>query len=221
MSYIYNAFSSFFSSDDNKMSTPVIVRAERSTSSNYESTFATERREANKHCSYADLCNYNGGNEMIRQLRNSGPIDYDAIAYNQLIGYATNSNYNIPIVPAKRNTVHSLHTYDTAQHTIPIVPTKRNKNTGVLLSAPSQCSVSKPSAPKLPPKKTNVSRTIVLPYAHVSPVKEECSICINVLSDQVVKTDCGHKFHEVCIQDWLERDQSCPYCRQELVDIEV
>ena len=54
----------------------------------------------------------------------------------------------------------------------------------------------------------------------VSCCKKECSICLKRISkvakksnDELHTTDCGHCFHEGCIQRWYETSPSCPMCR--------
>lgn len=40
---------------------------------------------------------------------------------------------------------------------------------------------------------------------------KECSICLNDISGENKKLQCGHIFHEECINKWNEN--TCPYCR--------
>ena len=45
-------------------------------------------------------------------------------------------------------------------------------------------------------------------------VDEKCPICFLVLkSETIVKTNCGHVFHQSCIDKWLGAKQTCPLCR--------
>lgn len=49
----------------------------------------------------------------------------------------------------------------------------------------------------------------------------ECSICQEdcKIGDEVVYlTKCQHHFHHGCIKEWMERSQSCPVCRADVVD---
>lgn len=39
-----------------------------------------------------------------------------------------------------------------------------------------------------------------------------CSICFNQI-DKEQKLDCGHVFHESCIEKWINTNPSCPICR--------
>ena len=48
----------------------------------------------------------------------------------------------------------------------------------------------------------------------------ECIICLNDMCEgdgQALKTlSCGHKFHEPCVEEWLEKDGRCPICRRQI-----
>ena len=51
---------------------------------------------------------------------------------------------------------------------------------------------------------------------NIKPELPECSICLDEITDADCKIlKCGHKYHEECINDWLTRDKTCPYCRSE------
>lgn len=42
-----------------------------------------------------------------------------------------------------------------------------------------------------------------------------CTICSEGLEkEEVVGTQCGHLYHQRCLQQWIERDATCPQCRQ-------
>ncbi|KAJ9450084.1 ERAD-associated E3 ubiquitin-protein ligase HRD1B [Diplonema papillatum] len=42
-----------------------------------------------------------------------------------------------------------------------------------------------------------------------------CSICFDdLLAGDAKKLACGHIFHRHCLRQWLERQTTCPYCRQ-------
>ena len=44
----------------------------------------------------------------------------------------------------------------------------------------------------------------------------KCDICYDQLHNQAtaVLNPCGHMFHNLCVEQWLQRRQICPYCRQ-------
>lgn len=47
--------------------------------------------------------------------------------------------------------------------------------------------------------------------------EDECSVCMQVVADDVHRTACGHTFHNVCIGLWdeycVEKPFHCPMCR--------
>ena len=45
-----------------------------------------------------------------------------------------------------------------------------------------------------------------------------CSICLNTLNHNLVKTKCNHIFHKECINNWLNVSiiKNCAYCRTDL-----
>lgn len=45
-------------------------------------------------------------------------------------------------------------------------------------------------------------------------VEDDCPICFKCLKlETIVKTNCGHSFHQGCIDKWLSTNPSCPMCR--------
>ena len=47
----------------------------------------------------------------------------------------------------------------------------------------------------------------------------ECSICLSEFKggDQMRVLDCGHYYHKDCVDNWLQRKNTCPKCRGENV----
>lgn len=45
--------------------------------------------------------------------------------------------------------------------------------------------------------------------------EEECPICKS--SQCEVQTDCDHHFCKKCLKEWLDRKDTCPYCRQKII----
>ena len=40
-----------------------------------------------------------------------------------------------------------------------------------------------------------------------------CSICLEPTNKET-KLSCGHCFHSECIEKWLDKNDTCPYCRE-------
>ena len=36
--------------------------------------------------------------------------------------------------------------------------------------------------------------------------------------DDIVETQCSHKFCEECIKVWLEKNNTCPFCRMDITE---
>lgn len=46
---------------------------------------------------------------------------------------------------------------------------------------------------------------------------EECSICMDLNNTKaLIMLPCGHKFHNSCIVQWLNTQQTCPICRHNI-----
>ena len=41
-----------------------------------------------------------------------------------------------------------------------------------------------------------------------------CSICLEQINKEKHELKCGHCFHDECIETWLDKNDTCPYCRQ-------
>ncbi|XP_050232913.1 uncharacterized protein LOC126681416 [Mercurialis annua] len=46
--------------------------------------------------------------------------------------------------------------------------------------------------------------------------KEICTVCLEELEDFAAGMPCGHLFHGICINKWLENSHYCPVCRYEM-----
>eukprot|EP00826_Nyctotherus_ovalis_P065921 TRINITY_DN970_c0_g7_i1.p1 TRINITY_DN970_c0_g7~~TRINITY_DN970_c0_g7_i1.p1 ORF type:complete len:230 (+),score=67.91 TRINITY_DN970_c0_g7_i1:189-878(+) len=57
------------------------------------------------------------------------------------------------------------------------------------------------------------------PFEKQNDMNEECPICLEIykLKDSVKTIECGHTFHEQCIDQWLVNVLKCPLCRHSLV----
>lgn len=43
-----------------------------------------------------------------------------------------------------------------------------------------------------------------------------CPICLESLSEKRYLTKCGHSYCHYCLDSWIEKNKSCPTCRQDL-----
>ncbi len=42
---------------------------------------------------------------------------------------------------------------------------------------------------------------------------------VEPVQERIIKTPCDHKFHEKCLNQWLERKVECPYCRKPIPEL--
>lgn len=47
----------------------------------------------------------------------------------------------------------------------------------------------------------------------------DCSICMEELDNRTVETICKHNFHKDCIEKWGEKNNSCPLCRELMINV--
>jgi Ring finger domain len=54
------------------------------------------------------------------------------------------------------------------------------------------------------------------------PKDASCSICLSTLrkNGRVLETPCKHRFHYKCCQEWLQKRDTCPYCRSDLFTVD-
>ena len=52
-----------------------------------------------------------------------------------------------------------------------------------------------------------------LPNVPIHNSLNECSICLEVNNNKIIKTDCNHEFHEKCLFEWIKISMTCPICR--------
>ena len=48
---------------------------------------------------------------------------------------------------------------------------------------------------------------------------EICSICMDNGNNKYLKLKCNHIFHLKCIKQWIEQNNSCPLCRNTIINI--
>jgi Ring finger domain len=59
------------------------------------------------------------------------------------------------------------------------------------------------------------------PSCNLQENKEECSICLQQIDDSknITTEKCKHRFHQNCIDKWKNNNNTCPMCREELLNI--
>ena len=45
----------------------------------------------------------------------------------------------------------------------------------------------------------------------------DCNMCLEDLGGSSVTLVCGYTFQDACIMPWLDRHDSCPYCRYTII----
>ena len=50
-------------------------------------------------------------------------------------------------------------------------------------------------------------------------LENECSICLKKYNNDKVYLNCNHSFHRECINNWKERNDTCPICRKRIIKI--
>jgi hypothetical protein len=67
----------------------------------------------------------------------------------------------------------------------------------------------------------NRPKYVVIRYKNMPNKKEHtsCPICFDDYTDNcfVLETECKHYFHEECLEKWMERNNTCPICRTDLI----
>jgi hypothetical protein len=59
--------------------------------------------------------------------------------------------------------------------------------------------------------------------SEVKPEEEEsteiCSVCLDDENCVDCKTGCSHNFHAKCLSQWVNKNNSCPLCREKITSI--
>lgn len=50
---------------------------------------------------------------------------------------------------------------------------------------------------------------------------KECPICREDIRELIYVTICAHQFHPKCISNWLNRNNTCPICREPQTKLDV
>eukprot|EP01122_Echinamoeba_exundans_P000191 TRINITY_DN10169_c0_g1_i1.p1 TRINITY_DN10169_c0_g1~~TRINITY_DN10169_c0_g1_i1.p1 ORF type:complete len:196 (+),score=33.73 TRINITY_DN10169_c0_g1_i1:49-636(+) len=84
----------------------------------------------------------------------------------------------------------------------------------------SNSRVGKPPASKLAVQEMDL---IIFDERLLKKYPDPCTICTEKfkLEDEAKQFPCKHLFHEDCIIQWLEKNNSCPLCRHELPTLDL
>lgn len=65
---------------------------------------------------------------------------------------------------------------------------------------------------------TTIFDYFVKSYTLVTPKEKTCAICLVEYCSTAAKLDCGHEFHDTCIQAWIDKNtkSTCPMCRKRI-----
>ena len=94
---------------------------------------------------------------------------------------------------------------------------------GVAASAPSSCACVETPVGIFERLKINVSKADDKLQAQAEEIKKEdcCSVCTEDYTDedQTATTECNHLFHACCLATWVKTKNTCPNCREPIVDL--
>jgi len=72
---------------------------------------------------------------------------------------------------------------------------------------------------KSKPKRTIYPSNTTVPIEIIVQIHNslnECSICLEINNNKMIKTVCDHEFHEKCLLEWMKISKTCPICRKNL-----
>ncbi len=64
----------------------------------------------------------------------------------------------------------------------------------------------------------NRNNNHIIIFTNLNSQKDICSICREQMIEEVISTECNHKFHKNCIKSWIQVSHrcQCPMCNQNL-----
>ena len=67
-------------------------------------------------------------------------------------------------------------------------------------------------------KITDIKLDKILIIDNMIKTDRNCTICLENLTDNIIKLKCSHLYHKECIKNWIKKKPNCPMCRY---DIEI
>lgn len=131
------------------------------------------------------------------------------------------NNYNNPVRPSNPvpHTINRSVTRTLSQPRNINLPRITNRNQVPIFEF---YNLEEYQPPELSVRDLNVNTSISIYLRGNNPL-ERCSICYEYLrSFQIVRElNCGHKFHQKCVDKWFENKDTCPLCRYCLLDTDL
>ena len=145
---------------------------------------------------------------------------------NNYTSYNNYNNYNLIIHNSNRNywneMIFMIHEMNLDEMIVPVH--NRDYLLGVIAAAASESSSARVvETPVEIFKRLKINVTKVSKQEQVQEEKKEdcCSVCKEdyVDGDEFVKTGCKHLFHACCLATWVKTKNTCPNCRETIVDL--
>ena len=92
---------------------------------------------------------------------------------------------------------------------------KKSKNTSASFSSETKNRIASFTRKKDIKNKKRVFKTIQNELED-----NKCAICLEYMkhTQSTTKTNCEHKFHTACLEDWKKKSNNCPLCRKNISD---
>ncbi len=96
------------------------------------------------------------------------------------------------------------------------------KNSDVCKNSPRQAPPRRLPPPRIPPRIPPQQRPALYPpikdnvISNPRDLANECVICLELFDagEKISIIDCGHYFHQTCIDEW---EKNCPKCRSSIL----
>ena len=48
--------------------------------------------------------------------------------------------------------------------------------------------------------------------------EEKCYMCLEKINDNGTKLECNHIYHNICLENWRKKSETCPECNVKSMD---
>ena len=144
---------------------------------------------------------------------------------NNYTSYNNYNNYNLIIHNNNRNywneMIFMIHEMNVNEMIVPVH--NRDYLLGVIAAASESSSarIVETSVEIFKRLEINVTKVSKQEQAQEEKKEDCCSVCKEdyVDGDEVVTTGCKHLFHACCLATWVNIKQTCPNCREPIVNL--